>query len=520
MGDAGLLNLLLYLPVIGAAILAFVPARDDARIRWISLVVMILQLVIAAYLYERFDASDPGLQFATRIPWIADWGVYYHIGLDGMNLLLVLLTAFLGPLVVAGAFSAITKDVKLFYAMVFLIQFTMLGTFLAQDLFLFYLFWEAMMIPMFLIIGIWGGERRIYATLKFVLYTAFGSILMLAAVIYLVMSLQDTTGVTSFAFEDLYRSQLPHATQQILLCAFALSFAIKVPVVPLHTWLPDAHVEAPTAGSVILAGVLLKMGTYGFMKLGFPLFPDATRLATPIIMALAVVSIVYGACLALVQKDIKKIIAYSSISHLGYVMLGLASLDLIGIQGAVVQMVSHGLTAAGLFLMVGMIYERCHSRELAAYGGLAKVLPLYSVFFMILTLASIGLPTTSGFTGEFLVLLGAFGASWQSYLHGSATMLVLAVSAVLGVVLGALYMLYFAQRFLFGAVKAPHGVPGDLGFRESAILALIVAAVFWLGLFPAEPMSKTELASKRYQTLVMTARLPAETRTAQTGAQP
>jgi NADH-quinone oxidoreductase subunit M len=514
MGDAGLLNLLLYLPVIGALLLIVVADRNESTIRFLSLAVMIAQLVVAAYLYVRFDAADAGLQFETRVPWIADWGVYYHIGLDGMNLLLVLLTAFLGPLVVAGAFTAIRKDVKLFYAMVFLIQFAMLGTFLAQDLFLFYLFWEAMMIPMFLIIGIWGGERRVYATLKFVLYTAFGSILMLAAVIYLVFSLQQSTGVTTFAFADLYKAQLPLATQTILLAAFALSFAIKVPVVPLHTWLPDAHVEAPTAGSVILAGVLLKMGTYGFLKLGFPLFPDATRAATPVIMTLAVVSIIYGACLALVQTDIKKIIAYSSISHLGYVMLGLISLDLIGIQGAIVQMVSHGLTAAGLFLMVGMIYERCHSRELAAYGGLAKILPVYSVFFMILSLASIGLPTTSGFTGEFLVLLGAFGAAWQAYAQGATYPLVLAVAAVGGVILGALYMLWFAQRFLFGKLKAPHAVPTDLGFRESVILATIVAAIFALGLFPAEPMGKTELAARAYQELVTTARVPVETRVA------
>jgi len=463
----------------------------------------------------QFDPAVDTLQFATRVHWIAAWGVDYYVGLDGMNLLLVLLTAFLGPLVVAGAFTAIKKDVKLFYAMVLLIQFAMMGTFLAQDLFLFYVFWEAMMIPMFLIIGVWGGERRIYATFKFVLYTAFGSILMLAAVIYLVFSLQASTGITSFAFDDLYRAQLPLTTQQILLAAFGLSFAIKVPIVPLHTWLPDAHVEAPTAGSVILAGVLLKMGTYGFMKLGFPLFPDAAREASSLVAALAVASIVYGACLALVQNDIKKIIAYSSISHLGYVMLGLASLDLIGIQGAIVQMVSHGLTAAGLFLMVGMIYERCHTRDLAAYGGLAKILPVYSVFFMILTLASIGLPATSGFTGEFLVLLGAFGASWKMYLAGSSTMLALAASAVLGVVLGALYMLRFAQSFLFGRLKTPHGAPADLTLREGLILALLVVAIGGLGLFPAEPLAKTELAARRYQSLVMTARVPAQTKTAE-----
>ena len=356
--------------------------------------------------------------------------MYFQIGLDGYNLLLVMLTVFLGPLVVAGSFTAIQKDVKLFYAMVFLIQFAMLGAFVAQDLFLFYLFWEAMMIPMFFIIGIWGGERRIYATIKFVLYTAFGSILMLAAVIYLVYSLNATSGVTSFAFADLYRAELPLATQVVLLAAFGLSFAIKVPIVPLHTWLPDAHVEAPTAGSVILAGVLLKMGTYGFMKLGFPLFPDATRLLAPFFSSLAVVSIVYGACLALVQTDIKKIIAYSSISHLGFVMLGLISLDLIGIQGAVIQMVSHGLVAGGLFLLVGMVYERCHTRELAAYGGLAKLMPVYSIFVMVLTLAAIGLPTTSGFTGEFLVLLGAFSGAWPQYQNGTGYPLLVSAIAV------------------------------------------------------------------------------------------
>ena len=508
MADATLLSIVLYLPLAGIAMLIAVARGNDELVRRISLAVMTLQFVLTAVLYAHFDGGAAGLQFETRIPWIADWGVYYHIGLDGMSILLVALTAFLGPLVVAGAFSAITKDVKLFYAMVFLIQFAMLGTFVAQDLFLFYLFWEAMLIPMFLIIGIWGGERRIYATIKFFLYTAFGSILMLAAVIYLVYSLQQSSGITSFAFTDLYKAQLPLSTQVVLLAAFGLSFAIKVPMVPLHTWLPDAHVEAPTAGSVILAGVLLKMGTYGFMKLGFPLFPDATRMLVPAIMVLSVISIIYGACLALVQNDIKKIIAYSSISHLGYVMLGLASLDLVGIQGAVIQMVSHGLTAAGLFLMVGMIYERCHTRELAAYGGLAKLLPVYSVYFMILTLASVGLPTTSGFTGEFLVLLGAFRASWQAHLAGATLPLVLSSLAVLGVVLGALYMFRFAQGFMFGAAKAPHQPLQDIDFRERTILAIIVAAVFWLGLFPEGPMQKTEQAAKQYRELVMTERLP------------
>jgi NADH-quinone oxidoreductase subunit M len=508
MSDAVALNLVLFLPLMGVLGLLALPSGRDDLTRRTTLGVMLLQLALTIWLYLRFDGGVAGLQFETRLPWIEAWGVHYQIGLDGYNILLVMLTAFLGPLVTAGAFNAIGKDVKLFHAMLLLIQFAMMGAFVAQDLFLFYVFWETMLIPMFMLIGIWGGERRIYATIKFVLYTAFGSILMLAAVIYLVYSLQTTSGVISFAFADLVKARLPLSVQSWLLAAFALSFAIKVPMVPLHTWLPDAHVEAPTAGSVILAGVLLKMGTYGFMKLGFPLFPDATQLFTPWLMTLAVVSIVYGACLALVQDDIKKIIAYSSISHLGYVMLGLLSLDLVGIQGAVIQMVSHGLVAAGLFLMVGMIYERCHTRELAAYGGLARLLPVYSVFFIVLTLASVGLPTTSGFTGEFLVLLGAFKAAWPLFQGGQTLPLVLAVAAVSGVVLGAMYMLRFALGFLWGLARAPHQPLTDLSGREKAILGLIVLAVFALGLFPDEPMRKTEMASREYQRLVTTSRLP------------
>jgi NADH-quinone oxidoreductase subunit M len=509
MHEATILNAVLWLPVAGMLALLLLPRGNDTAVRGLAFAVMLVQLALTAWLYLRFESGVAALQFETRLPWIADWGVYYHVGLDGMNVLLVALTAFLGPLVVAGATKAIQRDVKLFHGMVFFIQFAMIGTFLAQDLFLFYVFWETMLIPMFLIIGIWGGERRIYATLKFVLYTAFGSILMLAALIYLVWTLYDERGLLSFAFADLYGLGLPANIQGWLLAAFALSFAIKVPIVPLHTWLPDAHVEAPTAGSVILAGVLLKMGTYGFMKLGFPLFPDAAVAAAPLFMTLAVISIIYGACLALVQDDIKKIIAYSSISHLGYVMLGLACFDLLGIQGAIIQMVSHGLISAGLFFMVGMIYERCHTRDLAAYGGLAKVLPVFSVFFMILTLASIGLPATSGFTGEFLVLAGAVSAGWATHVAGGGSLaLVLGVLATLGVVLGALYMLRLAQRLLFGEAKVPGGHATDLDLREKAILAAIVVAIFAIGLMPAEPLGKTEAAALHYQSLVLGSQQP------------
>ncbi len=511
MSEALLLNLVLFLPVAGAVVLGLLRGNASA-VRGATVAVMTVQFVLALLLYVHFDATVPGLQFDTSVPWIADWGVSYAIGLDGVNLLLVLLTAFLGPLVVLGAWTSIDQDVTFFHVNVLLLQFAMMGAFLAQDLFLFYVFWEAMLIPMFLIIGIWGGARRSYATIKFVLYTAFGSILMLAAVIYLVWSLQQAGGVPSFAFSDLLQAELPLNVQTTLLAAFALSFAIKVPMVPLHTWLPDAHVEAPTPGSVILAGVLLKMGTYGFMKLGLPLFPDATRVFTPVLMTLAVVSIVYGACLALVQPDIKKIIAYSSISHLGYVMLGLLSLDLAGIQGAVVQMVSHGLVAAGLFLLVGMMYERCHTRELSAYGGLARQIPVFSVFFIVFTLASVGLPTTSGFTGEFLVLLGAFTAAWPQHLDGNNLPLILSVTAVTGVVLGALYMLRFALTFIFGPSKAPHQPLADLSLRERTVLGILTISIFALGLFPDSALRKTELASKTYQQLVSTSRVPANAR--------
>jgi NADH-quinone oxidoreductase subunit M len=496
---AELLNAVLFLPLAALGALLAVPKSREGVAKWISLAAMTLQLGLGCALYAAFDPSAPGLQFATDVPWIDAFGARYAVGLDGLNLLLVMLTLFLGPLVVLGSFTAIRSQLKLFHAMLSLIQFAMLGTFVAQDLFLFYVFWETMLVPMFLIIGIWGGERRVYATFKFVLYTAFGSILMLAAVIFIVYAGYQATGRASFSFADLEALKLPFGTQALLFGAFALSFAIKVPMVPLHTWLPDAHVEAPTTGSVILAGVLLKMGTYGFMKLGFPLFPDAALHFAPVVMALGVAGVLYGACLALVQTDIKKIIAYSSISHLGYVMLGLATFDLMAVQGAILQMVSHGLVAGGLFLMVGMIYERCHTRELCEYGGLAKALPLFSVFFMILTLASIGLPTTSGFTGEFMILLGSFTGSMGAYREtGAALPVALSALAVLGVVLGALYMLWFAERFLFGATKVPHGPVADLNGRERFVLVTLAAAIFWIGLYPRPLLERTELAARRY----------------------
>ena len=494
MPEATILNIVLYLPLAGIALLVATPPKQEGTMRQVSLWVMVAQFFLVAWLYTRFDAAVAGLQFETRIAWIPAWGVYYQVGLDGYNVLLVALTAFLGPLVVAGAFTAIRKDVKLFYSMVFLIQFAMLGTFLAQDLFLFYLFWEAMLIPMFLLIGIWGGERRIYATIKFFLYTAFGSILMLAAVIYLVYSLQTTTGVTSFAFADLNRIALPLPVQLVLLSAFGLSFAIKVPIVPFHTWLPDAHVEAPTAGSVILAGVLLKMGTYGFLRFAVPFFPDVALapMVSQLVVALAVIGIVYGALVAMVQPDIKKLVAYSSVSHLGFVMLGIWAGTVQSVQGALMVMIGHGFSTGALFFLVGMIYERRHTREIAAFGGLARVMPLFSAIFTVVALSSIGLPGLNGFVGEFLVLLGSFGP------YPVATTI-----ATTGVIFAAAYLLWALQRIIYHKLDKPENEKlTDLTPRELAVLVPLLAGIVWMGLYPAPVLARMEPAAREYLRII------------------
>jgi NADH-quinone oxidoreductase subunit M len=497
------LDIVLFLPLVGFLLMLAIPKGNPSLSRMAALVISCVVFLVSIGLIGALSGPAPeGYAFAHDSEWITSPPIRYHVGLDGLSLWLVLLTTLLTPISVLASWKHIDHRVKEFYAFLILLEFGLIGVFVSLDLFLFYVFWEVGLVPMYFLIGIWGHDRRIYAAVKFFIYTFTGSVLMLGAIIFLYNRAGTFDYVQILSQMQSGRLSLSSQTEMLLFLAFFLAFAIKVPLFPLHTWLPDAHVEAPAAGSVILAGVLLKMGTYGFMKLGFPLFPDATRMLTPVFITLSVISVVYGACLALVQTDIKKIIAYSSISHLGYVMLGLVTLDLIGIQGAIVQMVSHGLVAGGLFMMVGMIYERCHTRDLAAYGGLAKLLPVYAVFFMILTLASIGLPTTSGFTGEFLVLLGAFRSTWPA---GGYSFLVSA-SAVIGVVLGALYMLWFAQRFLFGKGKAPHQPFGDLTMRERAILAAIVLAIFALGLFPDDPMRKTELAARQYQQLVAAVR--------------
>ncbi len=410
-------------------------------------------------------------------------GVSYHVGVDGISVLLVLLTTFLTPLTVLSAWHAVESRWKEFAITMLLLETGMIGVFVALDLFLFYIFWEAMLIPMYLIIGIWGGSNRVYAAIKFVLYTLAGSLLMLVAILVLYFRYGAATGTYTFDLPTLAQFILPAGREQnLLFLAFALAFAIKVPMFPFHTWLPDAHVEAPTAGSVILAGVLLKMGTYGFLRFCLPLFPNASLTFTPWIFALAVIGIIYGAWVSTVQPDIKKLVAYSSVSHLGFVVLGLFTLTPQGLVGGIIQMINHGLSTGALFLMVGMLYERRHTRLIAEFGGLWKVVPALSVLFLIVCLSSVGLPGLNGFVGEFLILLGAFQVDRTA-----------AVFATSGIIFAAVYLLWMYQRVIFGVVtKDVNRRLPDLSVREWAILIPILALIVWIGVYPTSFTGMTE----------------------------
>ncbi len=465
---------MVFSPVLGALAVAVVPPFATKALRrtalWTSLVPFFLGL--AAWI--RFDNGRSGFQLVERSQWIPQLGISYYVGIDGISLLLVLLTVFLTPLVLYSAADSIHRSLKGYLVAMLLLETTMLGTLVALDTLLFYVFWETMLVPMFLIIGIWGGARRIYAAIKFLLFTMVGSLPMLAALIYMALEAGRQTGQMSFALTDLYGLTLTPTVQMWSCLALALAFAIKVPMWPLHTWLPDAHVEAPTGGSVILAGVLLKMGTYGFVRFVLPLFPAVLPVAMPWIGVLAVIGIVYGALVAMVQPDLKKLVAYSSVSHLGFVMLGLASLNTIGVEGAVYQMLNHGLSTGALFLLVGMIYERRHTRLIADFGGLWKQLPIYASCFLVIMLSSVGLPGLNGFVGEFLILVGAF-----------RTHPVLAAIAVTGVIFGAVYMLWMFQRVMFGPLDNPKNAElEDLNRREIGVLVPILAMVVIMGVYP------------------------------------
>jgi NADH-quinone oxidoreductase subunit M len=491
MNSSWILSITIFLPLVFAVIIVFFPKNNTRMIKQTALAGSIGTFLVSLILFFGYDAAGDGFQFLQTFPWVSNLNISYCVGIDGMSLLLIMLTTFLTPLALLGTWNSIEKQLKEYSIMLLLLEVGMVGVFASLDLFLFYIFWEAMLIPMYFIIGIWGGSNRIYAAMKFFLFTLFGSVLMLVAIISLACFAATVPGgqfTTNLL--DLYRFAplLPVNLQMWMFAAFGLSFAIKVPVWPFHTWLPDAHVEAPTAGSVILAGVLLKMGTYGFIRFNLPLFTEASFRAMPLISLLAVIGILFGALVAMVQTDMKKLVAYSSVSHLGFVMLGIFSMTEEGLQGAVIQMCNHGLSTGALFLLVGMLYERTHTRLIADYGGVAKLMPVFASFFMIISLSSIGLPGLNGFIGEFLVLLGSFKSTmldnrWFSIFAG------------LGVIFSAVYMLWMYQRVMFGPVRQDNAYGGhqlhDLGKREIITLIPIVLFILWIGMYPKTFMIKS-----------------------------
>jgi NADH-quinone oxidoreductase subunit M len=481
-----ILSSLVFLPILGTFVLLVLPPNSEKLLKWTSLVTTILTFITSLLLFYRFDGSFGGMQFVEKYNWVSEFGIFYYLGVDGISLLLILLSTFLMPFAILGSWNSITKHVKGFLCCQLLLEAGMIGVFSSLDLILFYVFWEAMLIPMYFIIGMWGGPRRIYATLKFVLYTMVGSLLMLVAILVLIMMHKAQLGIYSASLLDLYSISVPFSksffsAQTLLFLAFALAFLIKVPLFPFHTWLPDAHVEAPTAGSVILAAVLLKMGIYGMMRFAMPLFPQSLELLTPILLGLSITGIVYGAMVAMVQTDIKKLVAYSSVSHLGFVMVGLLALNSLGTTGGLFQMLSHGLSTGALFLVVGCLYERKHTRIIADLGGLAKELPWLAAIFFIVLLTSIGLPGTSGFIGEFMILAGLF----ERYP-------LLAVICTSGVVLGAVYMLNAYQKLMFGKLKTGEKKSQDLNLREKIIFIPLVIMMVWMGIKPGYFIAKVE----------------------------
>ena len=475
------LILVTFFPLVGVLVLLFIPPDRKNALRWTTLAASLLTFGLSIWMLTLFDKSNPDLQLGFTLPWIqvAGWNISFAMGVDGLSILLVLLTTFLTPISILSTWTAVEERVKDFMIFFLLLEVGMLGVFLAQDLFLFYIFWEFTLVPMYFLIGIWGGPRRIYAAIKFFLYTMAGSILMLLAILWLGIH-QGTFSVP----ELIAKGGIPASIQLWLFLAFAAAFAIKVPMWPLHSWLPDAHVEAPTAGSVILAGVLLKMGTYGFLRFNLPMFPEAAIKAAPWMALLAVIGIIYGAAVSYAQKDIKKLVAYSSVSHLGFVMLGLFALNPQGLEGGILQMINHGLSTGALFLLVGMVYEQTHTREFSVYGGLWKIMPIFGTVMLIVSLSSMGLPGLNGFIGEFAILLGAFG----SKAIGSPWF---AGVAAAGVIMAAIYILYMFQKIFLGPegsiveeVKKHGHALRDLNLREIVTIVPLLVFIFWIGLYP------------------------------------
>lgn len=481
-----LLTIVVFAPLLGAGWLYLFPSNKDPSgsfSRGVAFLWSILTLGLSLLIFLDFDVSNPQLQLTEKVSWLPAFGINYALGVDGISLVLVMLTTCLMPIIVIAS-KSVTKNPRGYLANMLILETAMIGTLFATDAFLFYIFWELMLFPMYFLIGIWGGARRVYATLKFVLYTVFGSVLMLVALLYVAHSYSVEVGHYSFLISDLIQTSLSYNEQLWLFGAFALAFGIKVPIFPFHTWLPDAHVEAPTGGSVVLAGVLLKMGLYGFIRFAYPMFPLGAQFFTPLIVALAVIGIVYGALVAWAQHDIKKLVAYSSVSHLGYCVLGWAALNTMSATGSIYQMLNHGVSTGALFLLVGVLYDRKHTREISEYGGLAAKVPVFAFFFLVFTLSSIALPLTNGFIGEFLILVGSF------QVFPLATII-----SLLGVILGAIYMLTLYKKTMFGEIdEAKNGDLEDIKLHEYATLIPLLIAVFYMGIFPQKILSIIEPA--------------------------
>ena len=468
-----ILTLTLFLPLVGAFILLFL--RNELLIRWTALITTLVVFAVSLPLYTNFDKTTHRWQFVEQCDWIPSLAIKYAVGVDGISILFIVLTTLLSVLCVLVSWRSVDKKVKEFHIAILTIETAMLGVFMAMDFLLFYLFWEAMLIPMFLLIGVWGGSNRVYSAIKFFLYTLAGSVLMLVAIIVLYFKGGNTLDILVLS-----KNQYPKDLQLWLFIAFFTAFAVKVPMFPFHTWLPDAHTEAPTAGSVILAGILLKMGAYGFLRFSMPMLPDAVAFFRVPVMFLSIVAIIYGGFICLAQKDMKRLIAYSSVSHMGFVTLGLFALNTQGMEGGILQMINHGIVTGALFLMIGIIYERTHTRLIADYGGFASRVPVYAGFFMVLTLASIGLPGMNGFIGEFLILLGAFKAK-----------MIFGVLGAVGVILGTAYMLWLYQQVFFQQLKSKYIKEHltDLSLREVLILVPLFVLIFWIGFYPDTVLS-------------------------------
>jgi NADH-quinone oxidoreductase subunit M len=478
-----LLSIILFTPLAGALVLLLVNKQNENAIRWIANLVALAGFAVSVPLWFQYQPSGAEqFQFVERASWIPSVGAEYFLGVDGLSTLLILLTTMMGFIAILSSWTAITERVKEYYIFLLILQTGMLGAFMSLDFLLFFLFWEVMLVPMYFLIGIWGSANRLYSAIKFFLYTLVGSVVMLLGILALYFYNHTLTGVYTFDVTVFQRLSVPFNMQWWIFLAFFLGFAIKVPMFPFHTWLPDAHTDAPTAGSVILAAVLLKMGTYGFLRFSLPILPDATRHFVPMVATLCIIGIVYGALVALAQKDWKRLVAYSSVSHMAMVMLGMFALNPVGITGSIIQQLNHGISTGALFLIVGIVYERRHTREISEYGGLSKVMPVYAAIFLIMTMSSIGLPTLNGFIGEFLILQGVFIASkmWAAF-------------AASGVVLGAAYMLYLYQRTMFGKIENPKNEHLlDLNHREFATFAPLLVLAVWMGLYPAPFLRRLE----------------------------